>query len=271
MGKRAGNCRVELVDRRSAVADDANQGVTWRLPEKGRFAGQGPVAENTESEEVGTVIDLQALSLFRRHGMEGSNERSRGRKRNLAFVKVLDQAEIQDLGVARHRDHDVAGFQVAVQDALAVRGREALGDLTQERYGTAPRQRTAGEKRPQRSPLDVLHDDTAPVLPAFNGIDLNDARMIETGNRPRLTPKAFLGDVASDGGRANELDGDETFQLFVIGPIDGAHATLPKLLLETIAPDAIRNHSDVPGARSRTASPRGRQGSGRSVASMARI
>ena len=43
--------------------------------------------------------------------------------------RQLRQAEVEDLDQPVVRDHDVVGLQVAVNDAGAVRLRQALGDL----------------------------------------------------------------------------------------------------------------------------------------------
>ena len=62
------------------------------------------------------------------------------------WPRVLDQlgeAEVEDLGAAVGGDEDVLRLQVAVDDALLVRGRQALRDLARQVGGRPRRERPA--------------------------------------------------------------------------------------------------------------------------------
>src|SRR5207245_2165099 len=49
-----------------------------------------------------------------------------------AVGRDLSQTEVEDLGVAALGDENVGGFNVAVDDAFAMRGIQAIGDLDGE-------------------------------------------------------------------------------------------------------------------------------------------
>ena len=75
-------------------------------------------------------------------------------------VHGLREAEVQDLDGAVCADFDVRRLQVAMDDALPVRGFERLGDLPRDGQGLV---RAASARAPMRAvevlALDQLHDD----------------------------------------------------------------------------------------------------------------
>ena len=58
-------------------------------------------------------------------------------------------------------DLDVGGLQVAVDDALLVRGLERLGDLPRDRQRLGERHRAARDVRREVLALDELHHERA--------------------------------------------------------------------------------------------------------------
>jgi hypothetical protein len=74
-------------------------------------------------------------------------------------------------------DHDVGGFQVAMQDAAGVRLFECARDLDRQVHRLRRRTRP-----PQRLPIDVFQHE----IIAADVEDLADMRMIQSGNRARL-------------------------------------------------------------------------------------
>ncbi len=70
---------------------------------------------------------------------------------------------------------DVGGLQVAVDDALLVRGFEGFGDLFGDGERLIDRNRTLRDAVGERRPLDQFHDegmDTAGLLEAVDGGDV---------------------------------------------------------------------------------------------------
>ena len=115
-----------------------------RAPARQRFEQHG-----AEGEHIAPRINGAALELLGRHVMERAEDLSvprDGRRRGLDVVEHgpvahdLGEAEVEELDLRRPlpggpRDHDVAGLEIAVHDAVAMRLVERVGDLdgTRER------------------------------------------------------------------------------------------------------------------------------------------
>ena len=94
-----------------------------------------------------------------------------------AAVGQLRQAEVEDLDAAVAGDEDVLGLEVAVDDALLVRGRQPLRDLQPPssialRGGSGPRARA----RAQRLALEQLGDDVRRAVVRADVEDRDDVR-----------------------------------------------------------------------------------------------
>ena len=102
-------------------------------PGEGTASGEDLVEDGAEAEDVGPRVDRLSLDLFRRHIRGGPEYRAR---RGLGDVgsrlQALGHAEVEELRRAARGDHDVGRFQVAVQDALLVRGLQRAGNLDRD-------------------------------------------------------------------------------------------------------------------------------------------
>src|SRR5215471_11201214 len=114
-----------------------------------KAAGEHFVEHQPEREDVGARIGGFALQLLRRHvlqraldGAVGGHGYGGGFVAALELLPHLRQYEIEQLDAVL-RDHDVGGFEVAMDDALAVSGIEGVQNLARERQGARPRQRPA--------------------------------------------------------------------------------------------------------------------------------
>ena len=74
-------------------------------------------------------------------------------------ARQLRQAEVEDLDPAVAGEEHVLGLQVAVDDALLVRGGEAARDLERVVERLARRERARREPVAQRLALEQLRDD----------------------------------------------------------------------------------------------------------------
>jgi hypothetical protein len=110
-------------------------------------AGKELVEDYAERPDVGALVYGFTLRLLRRHICRRSQERARlrqvhrNRRRHRAtksrtgvvggirlFCCGFGQAKIQELNLPVGCDPDVGWFEVAVDDALFVRGRQTGGD-----------------------------------------------------------------------------------------------------------------------------------------------
>src|SRR6185295_6058521 len=98
--------------------------------------------------------------------------------------------EVEDLDVAARLDVDVAGLEVAVDDAFLVRGGEAFADLLHhlDLAAEVP-ERLRADRLAEVNPLEELHRDVsdAGVVPEL--VDGDDVRVIERSGRLRLAPE----------------------------------------------------------------------------------
>ena len=113
----------------------------------------------------------------------------------------MRESEVQELD-AGFRQHDVAGLQIAVHDAAAVRGIQRLGDLPPQPQDLIERQRPEGELRRQSLAVEVFHDQYAPAVVA-DVVNRADVRMGKLRKRPDLPLEALvqLGEEATPSGR----------------------------------------------------------------------
>ena len=104
--------------------------------------------------------------------------------------------EIEQLG-ASGRQHDVGGFQIAMDDAVAVRVGERIGNLNRVAQDLVQGQCAASDPLGQRFALEILHDDELDAVLLTDVIQGTDVRMIDLGDGARLAGKAL-----GPGGRA---------------------------------------------------------------------
>src|SRR5208283_3654670 len=140
----------------------------------GALAGQHLVEHRAEGKDVAAGIGVFALNLLRthvlhrpQHGSGDSNGRSidrcgNGRKRGRGLRPraerlQLGEAKIHQLGSALGQ-HDVAGLEIAMNDAAAVSFVERVGNFDSDAHGFVRSQRLAREPRGQGLALQILHD-----------------------------------------------------------------------------------------------------------------
>jgi hypothetical protein len=227
---------TERRERRRLLAQDRRH----RLGAGGAF--ERPLARehleehDAEGEDVRPVVHRVAANLLGRHvadrahhhaGLGSTSDHRRRRRLAAAGADRRDLAgetEVEDLHVPVARDEHVLGLQVAMDDALRMRGREALGNLTGVFRGALRRERPGFERLAKRLSLEQLHDGE--VLPRGFAEIVNgeDVRMRERrdGHGLALEPRAGVG-VGGEAWR-KDLDGDVAIQLRVAGAIDLAHA-----------------------------------------------
>jgi len=101
--------------------------------------GQNLVESDSKREDVGSLVDLPAQQVFRRHVGGRSRhqdvlQRFRGhRVQGAVFAQRAGQSEVEELHTPRLRDHDVLRLDVAMKEAkrmcLVKRLQNLLHDL----------------------------------------------------------------------------------------------------------------------------------------------
>jgi hypothetical protein len=156
--------RLRLEQRSRLFLEDRRREAGARLAGERSGAGDQLVEHDAEGEDVAARVGVMAFDLLGRHVRQRAQHRAfRRQRRGGGFHEAgavvsggaldLRESEIEDLHPAL-REQDVAGLQVAVDDAFFVRGIERVQDLLgqlerpSERHGSA-----------QSLALNVLHDE----------------------------------------------------------------------------------------------------------------
>ena len=85
---------------------------------------------------------------------------------------------------------DVGGLEIAVDDALLVRGFERFGDLLGDRQRFVKRNRPLRDAIGERRSFDELHHERRRPIAPLPAVDMRDMRMIERGEPFRFTLEA---------------------------------------------------------------------------------
>ena len=111
-----------------------------------------------------------------------------------------------------------------MDDALAMRLVERVGNLGGDRQRLVERQRPSFQPRGQRLALEMRHDQVVRAIDAADVVDAADVRMVQRGDRPRLALEAGprIG-VAGDFTR-EDFDGNRAIETSIPGFVDLAHA-----------------------------------------------
>jgi hypothetical protein len=171
-------------------------------------------------------------------------QRGFGRARVIDVGHVLGHSEIQNLHLIPIRDHNVAGFQIAMHDVLLVNVGQRFSDLTGNVDRLVHRQTAASEAAGERFAFEVLHHEVGEIPLAAHVVHTADTRMLEPrdGLRLAIEPLATFGRFIAASGE--DLDCHGPVQSHVIGAIDLAHAALAERRHDFVRaePDAWREH-----------------------------
>ena len=139
-------------------------------------------------------------------------------------VHRFRQPEVEHLHRAVGADLDVRGLQIAMDDALLVRGFERLGDLLRDRQRFVEWNRAARDALRQVLALDEFHHQGGDVRRFLEAVDRRDVRMVEGREDFGFALKAreAIGIAGHRGGQ--HLDRDRPLQIRVGRAIDLAHA-----------------------------------------------
>ena len=113
-----------------------------RVAGEGGLAGEHVVGRDAERVDIGAGIELAAFDLLGAH-VEGRAHRDADLREVGGVALDAGEAEVGDFYFAAAGEHDVFGFDVAVDDAFAGSFGEGGGDLADDIERELRRERTA--------------------------------------------------------------------------------------------------------------------------------
>jgi hypothetical protein len=155
-------------------------------------AGQHFKHDGTERPDIRTLVNDFPAGLFRRHvrrrpendarlrRVDRERRRHRGaHARGSRRIECLRKPEVKHLHRAVWANFDVRGLEVAMDDALLVRGFKGFRDLFGDRQRFVEGKRSAREALREILPLNQLHHKRVDTVRFFNAVDRGDVGMIE--------------------------------------------------------------------------------------------
>ena len=225
--------RGDLRDLRRLVAQDRRDERRLRRAGEGLPARRHLEENGAQSEDVRPRVRVPALQLLGRHVLKRPEDRALARQLGLrgqrgeGAVRAgrrhrFRQPEVEQLH-AGLRQHDVAGLQVAVNDPLAVRLVERVGDLRAVAQHLLGRQRPLGQARGERLAFEKLHDQVVDLALAADVVQSADVRVGQRRDRLRLALEAFAQLRVVRERRRQDLDRDRAPEARVPRLVDLSH------------------------------------------------
>jgi hypothetical protein len=209
------------------------------------------VQQHAEREHVGARVDRLSVDLFRRHirrraddhaGLGHVCDRVRSAWRACAdAVAWFDNAretEVEDLQAAVTRAHHVFGFEIAVDDAAAVRLGERGRQLARGRNDVLRGRPGARlDLLAQRVTVDELGHDVQLAADFLERVHGADARMRQRRGGARLAAQSLAMRVARQQMGNERLQRDRTIETRIRGQVDATHPAAADFAHDPVRPD----------------------------------
>ncbi len=197
----------------------------------------GPAREHfiqhkTQRINIALLVDRYACQLLRSHV-------ARRARPNLASFHLPGddgQSEVGDPNTALLIDHDIGRFQVAMQYAMNVGGRQTRTELTGDVDGSRSGQSAdSSQKRGQVFAVDVLHRDERRPIDLSEIVNSADVRMTHFARELDFTLHAAPPSRVQDMQPGQKFQRDGLMEPIVLRPIDPTHRPLAEQRDDAIA------------------------------------
>lgn len=187
------------------------------------------------------MIGFFASGLFGAHVVRAAHGGSGGGHLGV----VLDhfrEAEVGYFDAIVAGEHEVAGFDIAVDDAAFAGVSEAFYGLQGYGDGVFGFEAVfAFHALGHGFAVDILHYEIEQALVIAKGVDVNDIGMVQAGNGSGLASESACGVFVLQEFFAHELYGDFAFEVCVEGKPDFAHSASAEEALELVAAKLARH------------------------------
>ena len=173
-------------------------------------------------------------------------QRPKGHRREgqIGAVLFFGKAKIGNLDLAFVREEDVGGFDIPMENPLAMGIGKPLQDLLEQREGLFIVERPlAPDERVERRPPDVFHDDEGIRRLVVVGVHGQDVGMIQARQTPGFASKALHECLIPDQGRPQNLDSPDDVQLRIEHLADDPHSSLIDLFEDAVVLDMLSDES----------------------------
>ena len=232
---------VGMYRRRRRVHDLVQQLGQVVGPERPE-TGEQLVHHGAERIQVGGGRELLGLHLLGRHVA-----RRTGNALDARYLGITDDgnAEVDDPDVIVDRQHHVAGLDVPVNDAAAVRVMQGLRTLVNDLHYVVDAQQVvrAAIGRQRACALDVLGDDVVLAVFLAGIVDRHDVRMLQHADHVRFVEKHLARDLGAVRVRVLvavvHLDRDVAAVIRVVRQVHHAGAALAYLVDDDVFADLL--------------------------------
>ena len=138
----------------------------------------------------------------------------------------------------------VGRLDVAMDDPLAVRSIECIGDLDTEREHHLQLRCARDDKILERGAFQEFHGDEAASLVLANLVDGADVGMVQSRGGTRLSAEALQGKCVAGQLIGKKLQGDKAAQFLVLRLVDDSHAAAAKSFDDLVAGNPGSNHEN---------------------------
>ena len=206
------------------------------LTDERNAARQAFVEDKTERVEVGASVEAASAHLLRRQVL-GRTHHHVVAGQVVTTVEALGDAEVGQQHSSVRGHQDVAGLDVAVDEAGPVGGVEGGGDTRAD----VDRQFRAEagldvEQLTQALAVDELHHDGLTATLGEDIVDGDDVRMRESSDGDGLATESLGDDRVGRQARFEPLQGDATVEREVGSQPHFGHAALRQPALQSVAP-----------------------------------
>ena len=177
------------------------------------------------------MIDrLRVLILLGSHVVERPHRLPRRCQRDLAVGvhRQARQAEVGQSHVTLLVEQNILRLNVAVDNALSVRERQRLRDLSEDPKRLVWIERLGFNKLAKVHAVHVLHREVVHVFVLAEVVDGNNVRMIEPRHSSGFAGKAFREQIIASEFTGQDLECDYSIELFLSSFEDAAHAAGPE-------------------------------------------
>ncbi len=210
------------------------------LPAERRLADEAFEQDATERVHVGRWTERRALELLGRRVLEGSDEHAgagdtRTRGRALREPEVREVHVLDVTRAVRADDQDVAGLDVAMDQASGVSGVQRPSDAIDHRQRVVERQRRLIDESSEIRAGDVPHRDEQVAVVLARVVDGEDVRFVERGRELGFAHESVPEPLVVGELGGEHLEGDLPLESLVLGEVHDPHAPPPEGAIDAVA------------------------------------